>query len=73
MRIEIPEYKTLNIDTIFADFNGTLATVSYTHLDVYKRQCRSRRMMNIILLCRRLWMNWQNIISQRTGRVCIMI
>ena len=25
MRIEIPEYKTLNIDTIFADFNGTLA------------------------------------------------
>ena len=25
MRIEIPEYKTLNIDTIFLDFNGTIA------------------------------------------------
>lgn len=25
MRIEIPEYKTLELDTIFLDFNGTIA------------------------------------------------
>ena len=37
MKITIPEYKTINIDTIFLDFNGTIAVDGVIPLSVKER------------------------------------